>query len=65
MLCLAQDLAVEADRYVDLWFKAGKFMSSVLVARNGETLFQKSYGWANSCFSRLTWEFQICFLAAE
>ena len=51
VLCLAQDLAVQADRYVDLWFKAGKFMGSVLVARNGETQFQKSYGWANAEWS--------------
>jgi D-alanyl-D-alanine carboxypeptidase len=47
-LCAAQDLGGRADRYVDYWFKAGKFMGSVLVARNGETVFRKSYGWANA-----------------
>ena len=48
LLCGAQEFAGRADQYVNYWFKAGKFMGSVLVARNGETLFRKSYGWANA-----------------
>jgi len=47
-ICYAQDFAGRADQYVGYWFQAGKFMGSVLVARNGQTLFRKSYGLANA-----------------
>nr|WP_294796327.1 serine hydrolase [uncultured Mucilaginibacter sp.] len=40
-------LAVKLDRYLNLANKQGKFNGSALVAKNGQVILQKGYGWKN------------------
>lgn len=47
-LCCGEEFATKADKYVSDFFARGVFMGTVLVARNGEPVFVKSYGWANA-----------------
>jgi CubicO group peptidase (beta-lactamase class C family) len=42
--CQAQDFGAKADDYLKVQATRGKFMGSVLVARDGNVLFKRSYG---------------------
>ncbi len=46
-LIQAQELTAPADEYVQSWVRDGLFRGTVLVAKDGKTVFQKSYGQAN------------------
>lgn len=46
-LCQAQDFASKAGEYIDGVVKQGKFMGSVLIAKDGKILLSKGYGMAN------------------
>jgi CubicO group peptidase (beta-lactamase class C family) len=48
LLCRAQDLATNADEYLQAREKAGSFMGTALIARDGKVLFAKGYGMANA-----------------
>jgi CubicO group peptidase (beta-lactamase class C family) len=41
------DMAKEIDEYVNSAFKLGEFNGAVLVARKGEVILEKGYGWRN------------------
>lgn len=43
----ANDLVPEIDKYISAHVELGNFSGSVLIAKNGEILFEKSYGLAN------------------
>lgn len=45
---LAQDVATQADQYVQGFVASNRFQGSVLLARDGKPLFRKSYGLANA-----------------
>jgi CubicO group peptidase (beta-lactamase class C family) len=44
----AQDLIPRFEKYMDACIKANHFSGSVLVSKDGETLFAKGYGFANA-----------------
>ncbi len=46
-LIQAQELTAPADEYVQSWVRDGLFRGTVLVAKDGKPVFQKSYGQAN------------------
>jgi D-alanyl-D-alanine carboxypeptidase len=50
LVCLPaseQDYAARADAFVSAFVNQGKFMGSVLVAKDGKPVFRKGYGFAN------------------
>jgi CubicO group peptidase (beta-lactamase class C family) len=44
---IAQDKAVQTDKFVKLWHETGTFNGTVLVAEKGKVIFKKGYGLAN------------------
>lgn len=47
-LALAQDFPTKADAYVQSWTRDGQFRGAILVAKDGQPIFRKGYGLANS-----------------
>ena len=47
-LACAQDLATQADRYVQSWVRDSQFRGVVLIAKDGQPLLRKGYGLANA-----------------
>ena len=47
-LALAQDFPTTADAYVQSWTRDGQFRGAILVAKDGQPIFRKGYGLANS-----------------
>ncbi|MGD0356231.1 MAG: serine hydrolase [Terracidiphilus sp.] len=46
-LAAGQDVATNADAYLNTWAKQGRFSGTVLIARGGKILLRKGYGMAN------------------
>ena len=46
-LVAGQDVATNADAYLNAWAKQGRFSGSVLIAKGGQILLRKGYGMAN------------------
>ena len=44
----AQDFPTKADAYVQSWTRDGQFCGAILVAKDGQPIFRKGYGLANS-----------------